>query len=92
MNSTSGRGKAVHCTVGIKKVHELDNLTFSQRIRKRQRRHRPTLILFLIPWFFSVKYQGIQEQYYSQSVSPHVSFFPVVPAGYIRMHQLFFPA
>ena len=33
-----------------------------------------TIVLFLIPWYFSIKYHGIQEQYYSPSVSPLVSF------------------
>ena len=33
------------------------------------------IILFLIPWYFSVKYQGIKEQYHRvPSVSPLVSF------------------
>ena len=34
-----------------------------------------TTILFLIPWYFSVKYQGIEEQHIIVlSMSPLVSF------------------
>ena len=39
-----------------------------------------TMILFLIPWYFSVKYQGIEEQYYRPvCVSCFFSSFFVVP-------------
>ena len=39
-----------------------------------------TMILFLIPWYFRVKYQGMKEQYYRPvCVSSCFFLFSVVP-------------
>ena len=33
--------------------------------KKKQEETDGTIVLFLIPWYVSVKYQGIKDQYYS---------------------------
>ena len=62
------------------------NEKFSIRIGNDRKRKETrgdtdgTIILFLIPWYFSVKYQGIKEQYY-RPLCVSSCFFPfsVVP-------------
>ena len=65
---------AARCTEGVEKSSKLKKLQGIMNNRKRDT--DGTIILFLISWYFIVKYQGIKEQYYCPvCVSSVVSFF-----------------
>ena len=73
--------RAAQCILGTEKNYYIKNYEGLGITEKEKKRDTDgTVILFLIPWYFSVKYQGIKEQYYSPAcVSSCFFSFSVIP-------------